>query len=76
MAFDEEELGQLRQMFEEFRSVMTFDMKAAFRADLARVEAKIDRLFVTESQDVTAVARDVDNLKKRVRKIEMAHGSH
>jgi len=66
---------RLELRFHEERKYYTQLIQQALmsiKQDMKRLEAKIDQLTTTESEDVTAVAGDFTALQKRVRKLERA----
>ncbi len=64
-----EDLKQLENRMEEGFSSLRSELSTV-RKDLARIEAKVDRLARTESEDVSAAYGDIEDLKKRVEKLE------
>lgn len=78
MAFDKEELKQLDDhldnRFNKIHSEIIFDIKSIIQPlkdDVEYMKERLDQSFETESEDILAVYSDIDNLKKRVRKLEL-----
>ncbi len=82
MALDNNDLNQIRAIFDEWgprledriRAAVAYDMRVLINAEIEprfqRIEDRLDTFFKMESDDVGAAYIDIDKLKKRVRKVE------
>ncbi len=85
MAFDNNELKQLKELFDaqesRLRSVITQDVQSMLneqelklrtfiQTEINEVKERLDRLFKTESEDVSAAYDEIEKLKKRLAKLE------
>ncbi|GEM_PF-2174200 len=82
MAFDQNELGQLKEMFEVQQSSISSDMQMQleqFRSEIAgdtrsivseseeRLLKRMDRIIEMESGDINVAYQDIDVLKKKAK---------
>ncbi|EKD55984.1 MAG: hypothetical protein ACD_58C00322G0004 [uncultured bacterium] len=77
MAFDKEEMKQLKELFDSFEikmdqklSIQRFeigkDTKSIINAKLKPIHEKLDRFFKMESEDTSELYTQMEQLQKRV----------
>ena len=77
MAFDKEELQQLRDLLNDQHSVVMLDAKILLqqelrplREDLELLKERMDQLFKMASEDVGVAYQEIESLKRSVNKLE------
>ena len=77
MAFDKAELKQLEGLFEIQRSAIMSDTRSLLEEKLAPIEEEIaylkqrvDRLFDMVNEDIHAAFGEIENVNKRLAKLE------
>ena len=78
MAFDKEEIQQLKTMFDDQRSAIMGDTRTVLEAQLRPIKEEItlikerlDRLGETEAEDTHVAFKEIDGLKKKIKKLEL-----
>ncbi len=77
MAFDKEELKQLEGLFEIQRNVIMSDTRSLLeeqlkpiKEEIAYLKQRLDRLFDMVNEDIHAAFAEIEDVKKRVAKLE------
>lgn len=64
-------LSEVDEKLDMQRSKIMFEVRILLRQELDEIRERIDRLKVTEDEDIRMMNRDVEKLRKQLRKYEL-----
>lgn len=70
MAFGKEELQQLDSLFDSHLSQQERRLRLVIKEEIDEVKEHLDRLFNMENEDILSAYGEIEDLKKRVTKLE------